>query len=354
MSRVGRILTALALVLVALPALTAAGNGTSDAARAEHQRIIDFWTPERVAQAVPREVIFDVAQGRFRLATPTHHRPDHSGGGPPGGGGDDGGGGDTAVTGASWEGGGEIVDAEGKVLFALGSTYYVCSATLVKDSRTNESVVLTAGHCVYDNETNQFATNWMFIPNYDGAPAALDTAGDFCDSTAHGCWTAKHLVVHSGFANEPGFTANAILHDFAFAVLGDGGKSGTALAEDLVAVDQDIQFSEVSRNTFVHAFGYPHAPPYDGSDLVYCAGNVNFDNRLFRATYKLSCGMTGGSSGGGWFASFDEATGVGTLTSVNSYKYSNDPGSMYGPKFNSDTQDAYNTANSTGSDAIVP
>lgn len=351
MSRVGRILAALALAIVALPVLTGAGNGAD--ARSEHQRIIEFWTPERVAQAVPREVVFDVAQGRFRLATPTHHRPDHGGG--PGGGGDDGGGdGGTTVTGASWEGGGEIVDAEGKVLFALGGNYYVCSATLVKDSRTSESVVLTAGHCVYDNETNQFATNWMFIPNYDAAPAPLTVDGSFCDATLYGCWTAESLVVHSGFANEPGFTANAILHDFAFAVLGDGGKSGTALAEDLVAVDQDIQFSDVSRNTFVHAFGYPHAAPYNGSDLVYCAGPVGFDNRLFKATYKLGCDMTGGASGGGWFVSFDEATGVGTLMSVNSYKYTNDASSMYGPKFNSDTQDAYSTANSTNSNAIVP
>ncbi|MDX1450737.1 MAG: hypothetical protein R3246_16935, partial [Acidimicrobiia bacterium] len=148
MSRVGRLLTALALVFVALPLLTAAGggNGTADEARAEHQRIIDFWTPERVAQAVPRDIVFDVALGRFRLANPAHHRPGHAGG--PGGG-DPGGDTGDAVTGASWTGGGTIADTEGKVLFQLGvdgngqPQFWVCSATVVTDSRSGESLVLT-------------------------------------------------------------------------------------------------------------------------------------------------------------------------------------------------------------------
>lgn len=338
MSRVRRVLVAFVMVFAALPVLVGAGG---DAARSEHQRIIDFWTPERVAQAVPRDIVFNVATGRFE---PAHHSPGHSGG-PGGNGGGDG------VTGASWDGGGTVADTTGKVLFALGSSFFVCSASLVQDSRSGESLVLTAGHCVYDNENNRFATNWMFIPNYDAAPASLDTGGLFCAGTLYGCWTAESLVVHSGFASEPGFTANAILHDFAFAVLGEGGHD-TTLAESLGT--QGIVFTDVSKNTPVHAFGYPQAAPYNGTDLVYCSGGVNFDNRLFKLTYKLGCDMTGGASGGPWFRSFNEGTGQGTLISVNSYKYSNDASSMYGPKFNSDTADVYSSANSASGNTIVP
>ena len=339
MSRVRRVLVAFVMVFAALPVLVGAGG---DAARSEHQRIIDFWTPERVAQAVPREIVFNVNSGRFE---PAHHNPGHGGG--PGGGGNGGG-----VTGASWTGGGTVAETTGKVLFALGSSFFVCSASLVQDSRSGESLVLTAGHCVYDNENNRFATNWMFIPNYDAAPAPLTTSGSFCAATLYGCWTAESLVVHTGFASEPGFTGNAILHDFAFAVLGDGGHDAGTLAESLGT--QGIVFTDVSKGTPVHAFGYPHAAPYTGIDLVYCAGGVNFDNRLFRLTYKLGCNMTGGASGGPWFQGFDEEIGQGTLISVNSYKYSNDANSMYGPKFNSDTQDVYNSANSASGNTIVP
>jgi len=332
------------MVFAALPVLVGAGG---DAARSEHQRIVEFWTPERVAQAVPREIVLD-GSGQFQLARPTHHRPGH-GGGPPGGGGGDGGGG--SVTGASWTGGGTIADTEGKVLFALGSNYYVCSATLVDDFRTGESLVLTAGHCVYDNENNVFATNWMFIPNYDADPEPLTTNGSFCSGTLYGCWTADALVVHDGFASEPGFTEGAILHDFAFAVLGPGGHSGNSIADNALG-DQAIQFSAITEG-FVHAFGYPHARPYNGTDLVYCAGNVGFDANFGNQTYGLACNMTGGASGGGWFITFNEATGEGTLMSVNSYKYSNDRNKMYGPKFNSDTQDVYNAAGGASSNTIV-
>lgn len=333
------------MIIVALPVLTGAGDQGA-AARSEHQRIIDFWTPERVAQAVPRDFYFDPASGRYTLAKP----PGTPGGGPGGGGGDG-----SAVTGASWNGGGTVADTTGKVLFSLGTSYYVCSASLVVDGRTGESLVLTAGHCVYDNAPGGgFAGNWMFIPNYDAAPAALTTDGTFCGATLYGCWTASALVVHSGFANAGGFNEQAIVHDFAFAVLGLGGKEGNTLAESLGT--QNIEFTDVASGTKVYAFGYPHASPYDGTDLVYCAGGVGFDTQLSNKTYKLGCDMTGGASGGPWFKGFSESSGQGTLISVNSYKYRNDKKSMYGPKFNSDTLALYNVANSntTTDDTIVP
>jgi hypothetical protein len=66
----------------------------------------------------------------------------------------------------------------------------------------------------------------------------------------------------------------------------------------------------------------------------------------------MACGMTGGSSGGPWLSSFTEGTGVGTLSSLNSYGYSGIK-NMYGPKFNSETQAVYNAANTgTGNHTV--
>ncbi len=343
--------TVLIVVLAAFfPLLAAAsvtGASRADAARTEHQQIVEFWTVERVAKAIPREFVFNPATGRFQ---PAHHRPDHAGGPGGGGGGGDNGGTET-VTGASWEGGGTVTETTGKVLFSLGGNYYVCSASVVDDSADDYSVVLTAAHCVYDNEGNgEFAANWMFIPNYDASPASLTTTGSFCEHTEHGCWTADGLVLHDGFASAGGFNSAAIVHDFAFAVLGDGGHDN-ALVEDVVGV-QGIAFTDVSKGTQVHAFGYPHASPYDGTDLVYCAGGADFDNRLARLTYKLRCNMTGGSSGGPWYREFDNSTGAGTAISLNSYRYIGG-GDMYGPKFNSNTKAVYDAANQTDENLIV-
>jgi hypothetical protein len=54
--------------------------------------------------------------------------------------------------------------------------------------------------------------------------------------------------------------------------------------------------------------------------------------------------MTGGASGGPWFRAFSEATGAGTVNSVNSYKINLFPNWMFGPYFGVDAQNLYNQA----------
>ena len=54
--------------------------------------------------------------------------------------------------------------------------------------------------------------------------------------------------------------------------------------------------------------------------------------------------MTGGSSGRPWFSPFDEAAGMGALTSVNPYGYRGGS-AMYGPKFSGATEAVYTAAN---------
>jgi hypothetical protein len=63
--------------------------------------------------------------------------------------------------------------------------------------------------------------------------------------------------------------------------------------------------------------------------------------------------MTGGSSGGPWFAAFSEATGTGLLYSVNSYKYQNDKNTMYGPYFGNGAETTYDAANDWTSGNIL-
>src|SRR5207247_9606628 len=60
---------------------------------------------------------------------------------------------------------------------------------------------------------------------------------------------------------------------------------------------------------------------YSGSDLVYSAGAIQYDPYNGNQTYALGSDLTGGSSGGPWLTSFTASTGVGTLTSLNSYIY---------------------------------
>ena len=352
-SRRVRLITTLVLVFSTVPFVAGAGNGNGngDEARAEHQRIVDFWTPERVAQTVPRHFVFDPDNGRF---SPSKGKP----AGTPGGGGGGGNGDEpTVVTGSSWKKGGEIDGAVGKVLFALGTSYYVCSATVIDDGSTSangSAMILTAAHCVYDESPGGgFAANWMFIPDYDDKPAPLTTSGSFCSSTAYGCWTPEAMAVHNGYATAGGFNYQAVEHDFAVVRVGPGGLSGRAEL-DHVVTEQGYSFSSVAIDGSVggYAFGYPAHKKWKGNDLIYCAGPIDGDPYNSNNTYRMNeCKLNGGSSGGGWLASFDEKTGSGTVISLNSYGYSG-INAMHGPFLNSNTQAVY--AKAQGSGGIAP
>jgi len=330
------------VVLTVLPLVggqVAASGSSADAARAaaEHQRIVNFWTPARMRAAIPRDVAFDPVRGY-------HVVPQAKPGGGVGG----------NTTGSSWPNGlGKVYKATGKVYFQMNGGGWICSGTALQDGRTGYSIVITAGHCVYDEENGNgslsgFATNWLFIPQFDSKPTYT------CSDTEFGCWTATALVARREFANAGGFTTTATHYDWGFAVVGSGGKSNAQL--DATVGTFSYSQAAMNANTLVDAFGYPAAQKYHGSDLVYCQGPIGFDTHpgANSGTYRLPCGMTGGSSGGPWFSGFNTTTGdTGTIQSLNSYGYSGET-AMYGPKFNSDTSATYNAADKATTNTLVP
>lgn len=329
-----RFLALVSAAALAIPLLTttaaAAGPGSSAAAaaRARHEATVRHWTAERMRAATPRDFTFDAVRGFQPAAKPG------GGGGAPG-----------TTTGASWPNGlGTVYTAVGKVYFQMGGSGYVCSGVTVADGRSGHSLVQTAGHCAYDESAGAFATNWMFIPQYDTSPTLT------CPQTTYGCWTADSIFVHRGYATAGSFNTQATLHDWAYVVVGPGGHGGAASLEALGT----FGFSSASfaEGTSMRAMGYPAAGRYKGRDLIYCQGGIFFDPYNGDDTYGMPCNMTGGSSGGPWFTGFDVTGNTGTLSSLNSYGYSGIT-AMHGPKFNANTQATFNAASSSGSLAGV-
>src|SRR4029079_18555331 len=204
----------------------------------------------------------------------------------------------------------------------------------------------------YDETANGsasgFATNWLFIPQYDSGPTLSN-----CSTTAYGCWTSNALVVNNGFASAGSFNTRATHYDWAFAVVGAGGKNNTQL--DALG-SFGLTASSISSGT-VDAFGYPAAGKYHGNDLTYCQGPVGFDALTGNTNYRLACNMTGGSPGGPWLSGFAAADGSttgngGTIRSLNSYGYGGQA-YMYGPIFNGETTRTLNAANTATSNTIV-
>jgi hypothetical protein len=98
----------------------------------------------------------------------------------------------------------------------------------------------------------------------------------------------------------------------------------------------------------VQALGYPAQKPYDGQSLIGCSGTLRPDTRTRGSTVEgLACTMTGGSSGGPWLADLDPATGRGTLVSVTSFSYTDEPGVLFGPHLGSAARSLYTSVAST-------
>jgi V8-like Glu-specific endopeptidase len=307
------VLVAVSLIVLALPtAVGARSPGTG--ANSERASTLAYWTSQRMAHAIPRDF-----ERRSSGKIVPKARPGSGSGG---------------VTGASWTGDGLIETQSGRILFTMGGVDYICSGSVIDDSSESNgySTVLTAGHCAFD-DTDGWATNWMYIPRFDDAPTYS------CANAYYGCWTATRLAAHHRFVTAGGFNDQAVEVDFSFARVGLGGKGVVGTIElDATTHGYGLKTSGVSLTDTLWAFGYPAAGRYHGKDLTYCKGSLVADP-YGANTWGMACNMTGGSSGGPWLADTTNPAlpaSEGRVASLNSYGYSG-LSDMFGPRFTSDT-----------------
>ncbi|WP_328993824.1 hypothetical protein OG394_05605 [Kribbella sp. NBC_01245] len=305
------LLAAASVLLVSAPLSTASAindkpapvSAAAAVTAAQQADVTAYWTPERMRSATPMDQLVrrtglpssvDVPKGAATSFAPTAF---------PNGG-------------SAWTGGGAIVKTEGRVFFTYTGRTASCSGTAVTSA--NKSTVITAGHCV--KLDGAFHTNWVFVPAYNNG------------ATPYGTWTAKKT-----FATPQWVASEDINYDIGAAAV--NSLNGQSLTD--VVGGQGVAFNQ-ARGQRMYAFGYPAAAPYDGSKLIYCSGTVF--NAFISNGIGMTCNMTGGSSGGGWFLNFSETTGLGTVNSVNSYKINFFPNWMFGPYFGTDAQNVYNAA----------
>jgi len=314
---------------VAMP-LSAEGRATPP------DEAVGYWTAERVRGAQSRDVVLGVARGpeqpRPRPENPGN-KPEKN---PDDGTGDTGDLSGSVVTGAPWpenQPDASIDDLVGKVLFTLGTTDYVCSASTIAPSTGTAWVVMTAGHCTWDR--GSYATNWVFVPDYEtvrefgcsGDDNSLGTSGQ-------GCYAATSLHAHADWIGSDGANYAA---DVAFARMansrpdqGDVGALPVLRTETAIGVE-------------VTALGYPAAKKYNGNDLIYCLGAPVPGPSSYSANPGLACDMTGGSSGGPWYSDTN-GDGVLEATSLNSFGLRGYNGYMFGPVFDGGAAEALGAA----------
>ncbi|MEU6545475.1 peptidase [Streptomyces sp. NPDC046859] len=307
---------------LATPAGAAPGPGSParvhSVPASAQQQARAFWTPERMRSAVPLDLLDAGARtvgtapraGRPVTVAPTAPAAGTADAGPaafPNGGG-------------AWTGGGAVVSTAGRVFFSYQGRTASCSGNAVTSA--NKSTVITAGHCV--KLEGAWHTDWVFVPGYHDGQAP------------HGRWTAARTL------STPQWTASEdINYDVGAAVVAP--LDGQRLTD--VVGGQGLAFN-TGYNQRMYSFGFPAAAPYDGERFIYCSGTTSRDF-LLSNDHGMGCDMTGGASGGPWFTRFDEATGTGLQSSVNSFKYNFLPNRMYGPYFGADAQNLYQAAQSS-------
>ena len=195
-----------------------------------------------------------------------------------------------------------------------------CSGTSVVSP--SKSVIITAGHCVYD-EGFWSDHKWVFVPGYHHGERPFGTF------TAH--WLGTTPAWH-GHENEN--------FDVGAAVVGRNEKGQTLAA----AVGALKVATGLPPDQTFDVFGYPVAKPFNGGTLQVCR-EAGFEGHDFGSLLEpgplnltISCDNSPGGSGGAWLIDGD------TVNSVTDYIYPEDPSSLFGPYFGSDVAKLYKRA----------
>ena len=280
--------------------------------------IIDHWTSERIANALPKDLAIDIGDNRRSAhsppphsAPPRHHRRS------------------TDVANSEWdsEWSGTIQNAVGRIYFEMnGGQSYVCSGTVVQDEQADRSIILTAAHCVYDDAQKAFAQNVLFIPNQAGTTGSGTDSN--CDNDPLGCWAASFGVADTDWASRS-FPAN-IPFDYAmYVVPASGAHAGPTQKPDGTTISDNLEEAAGSLAVtfdsppmaFTYALGYSYA---HDPNFMHCAEQLGTQTASnYNALWLGGCGLTGGASGGPWIQGDANNHKV---VSVNSWGFTSAPG----------------------------
>lgn len=195
----------------------------------------------------------------------------------------------------------------GKLFFTLSGVNYVCSASVLRPH-----LLLTARHCVYDYETSVWATNVIFDPGYYAAPNAA-LGGD---------WAAYTLATWVSGSED-------LQYDIGMIVTYNKNRTGCAPAPGNLQIESYTGFLGYSyggdyAQRAWDPFGYPAASPFSGKAMVQCETSTGALNQFGNTnTVEVGCDMTGGCSGGPWIKTFvpGVAGSNNYANGLNSFKF---------------------------------
>ena len=205
-------------------------------------------------------------------------------------------------------------NTNGKLFFnGYGTNNAYCSASALNTD--TKRVIITAGHCVYDS--GAWKQNVVFVPNYDIRNADPDPVG---------IWTVHTLRTFNSWINNGDLT-----HDVGMATLNNGGDNNQRIVD---AVGGHGMAWNGSYAFDVSIFGYPsNKTNPSGRYTMWACWGTTFQSGK-RDSIK-GCAFGPGASGGPWLYDFDNASGLGYVKSVTS-TWNRLTGQNWAPYFTSD------------------
>ncbi|WP_183094494.1 trypsin-like serine peptidase [Nocardioides stalactiti] len=252
-----------------------------------------YWTPERMAAAVPiEELLPDLLGGVLGSATGDRDRA-----------------GDRA---GATDARGEVVRAPrstGKLFFNVDGADAVCTASAIDTPKGNQ--VITAGHCVHTGPNPggllppppHFYSDWVFVPRYRNGAAPF------------GRWVSDKPFVFAGWAEEEAFKFDQAIITFR--------RLERRRLVDVVG-GNEVVWGNDQRQWGTRIWGWPAESPYDGETSKRCDGRtVRFEESADAAMYD--CDLTGGASGGPWYLPRGRTDNTGRIWAITSRRVINDP-----------------------------
>lgn len=190
----------------------------------------------------------------------------------------------------------------GKMFFSKPSGDFVCSAQFI-----SKNVLLTAAHCVRDDQTGAFWKNITFFLQYDRGRASAK-------------YTQNCVATYNSWV-QPG--NEKYLSDFAMIQVNSGSRTGW------FGTQWDWQ------GAYNHAtkIGYPGGIA-EGQVIQVLPGPISVSGGIVELRHGDKHAQ-GGSSGGAWIGDYDTRGDPARnhIISVESFGFDGQPGVDYGPYF---------------------
>ena len=181
----------------------------------------------------------------------------------------------------------------GKLFFNIGSSTFICSASLIK-----RGVVVTAAHCVANFGHSQFYSNWQFVPGYRNgvAPYGVQTV-------------ASATVLTSYFNGTDSCAVSGIVCQDDVALLRLNTVGGAYIGTSIGWFGYGWNgYGYTNNTTLISQLGYPagldSAQYMERNDSQGYVSSSNSNNTV------IGSNMNGGSSGGPWLVNLGLAAAL--------------------------------------------